>query len=87
MASRDRIDVKVRLFAQCRSLAGTGAVPVSLLGDATCEEAVNVVIERFPVLREFVGEAAFAVDGQYCRRDRALKHGDELAWIPPVSGG
>jgi molybdopterin converting factor subunit 1 len=82
------MEVEVRLFAMFRERAGSGSVTVDLPEGATVREALAAVgarhglgelIEAMPVV--------MAVNREYASRDDALSPGDELALIPPVSGG
>src|SRR6185295_19091690 len=79
--------VRVRLFATQRELAGTREVGLDLDGDATVADAWDALVARFPALapgRDFV---RFARNGAYADEATGLSEGDEVAMIPPVSGG
>lgn len=79
--------IHVRLFAIQRELAGTRAVDLEVSDGATIEDAWVALVERFPILAPGRPAIRFAVNGEYADADRALAQGDELACIPPVSGG
>jgi len=79
------MNVTVRLFAQLRTAAGTGEVPVTLAGNATAGDAARAVGERFPALD--VRGAMVAVNARYAKPSTALADGDVVALLPPVSGG
>jgi molybdopterin synthase catalytic subunit len=76
------VTVRVRLFAALRERAGSGSVEVELSEGA-------VVGDVWPALD--LGDEPpgilFAVNRAYAERDVALSDGDEVAVIPPVSGG
>ena len=74
--------VRVRLFAGLRERAGMGENEVELTEGARARD----VWELLELGAEPVG-LAYAVNRQYVDRDHALSDGDELAIIPPVSGG
>jgi molybdopterin synthase catalytic subunit len=79
--------VRARLFAVQRELAGTREVALELPEGATIADAWTSLVERFPVLapgREFL---RFARNGDYADAATPLTDGDEVAFIPPVSGG
>ena len=79
--------VRVKLFAILRELAGTSEVEIDL-ADGADVAAVRDALERdLPALAAHLGRAAFAVNQSYVKSDSALADGDELAVIPPVSGG
>jgi molybdopterin synthase catalytic subunit/molybdopterin converting factor small subunit len=81
------IRVHVRLFAMQRELAGTRQVDLELPADATIEDAWAALVERVPALSPGRPAVRFARNGEYAPATEGLADGDELACIPPVSGG
>jgi MoaE-MoaD fusion protein len=79
--------VRIRLFAMQRELAGTRGIEVALSTGATIEDAWAALVERFPVLAPGRAALRFARNGGYAPPDTPLGDGDEVAMIPPVSGG
>ena len=79
--------VRVRLFALLRDLAGTGAADLSLPDGSTAAAAAEAVAVRFPAVRDAVPRVMYAVNQEYADAGTVLSDGDELALIPPVSGG
>jgi molybdopterin converting factor subunit 1 len=76
------MQVEIRLFAGLRELAGTRAVALELREGAL----VSDVFEALDLGDEPAG-LLFAVNHAYVARDAPLTEGDEVALIPPVSGG
>jgi molybdopterin converting factor subunit 1 len=81
------VRVRVRLFALQRELAGTREVSLELAAGATVESSWAAVVERHPVLAPGRPSVRFARNGEYADPATALSDGDEIAFIPPVSGG
>lgn len=81
------IRVTVKLFAILRERAGAGEIPLDLHDGSTAADVVEAVATRFPALRPHLAAAACAVNLAYAPRSTPLADGDELALIPPVSGG
>ena len=79
--------VRVRLFAIQRELAGTRELTLELVDGATIEDAWAALVALHPVLAPGRGSVRFARNSEYADADSALADGDELACIPPVSGG
>ena len=79
--------VNVKLFAIVRERAGTSELVIHLRPGATVADAAETLVEKFPDLGPLLSRVAFAVNQNYARRETALSEGDELALIPPVSGG
>lgn len=76
------MEVTVRLFAQLRERAGTTELSLELPEGAQVKDALEQ-------LASLIGElpVVMAVNREYANRDSPLGPGDELALIPPVSGG
>jgi molybdopterin synthase catalytic subunit len=81
------VRVRVRLFAMQRELAGTREVALELPDGATIEDAWLALVERFPVLAPGRPAVRFARNSEYAAAETRLEDGDEIAMIPPVSGG
>jgi molybdopterin synthase catalytic subunit len=81
------VRVRVRLFAIQRELAGTREVPLELADSATVADAWGALVTAFPVLAPGRSSIRFARNGAYADDTTALADGDEVAMIPPVSGG
>lgn len=81
------IRVRARLFAIQRELAGRREVALELPAGADIEAAWAAIVERFPALAPGRPAIRFARNGDYADASELLADGDELAFIPPVSGG
>ena len=81
------MDVTVRLFASLREYAGSGTVALRLVDGATVADAIEQLrggaLSGLPENAPFVA----AVAREYVKTDHPLSEGDELALVPPVSGG
>ena len=81
------VRVRVRLFARQRELAGTREVSLDLAAGATVEDAWGAVAARFPAIASGRPFVRFARNGDYAEAGTTLADGDEVACIPPISGG
>ena len=79
--------VRIRLFARLRELAGTGDLTRDVGDDATASDAWGVLVREFPALADYSRNVACAVNEEYAQWSSRLKDGDEVAFLPPVSGG
>lgn len=77
----------VHLFARARELAGADAVTVTLPAGSTVAELRCGVAAQFPALAGLLTVSALAVNHDFAEDTRVLDPADELAVIPPVSGG
>lgn len=80
--------VKLLMFAGCREAVGRKELEIELPETvSTVSEAMEVVLSRFPQLQGISKSAAVAVNAEYVSGDAPVADGDEIAIIPPVSGG
>ena len=79
--------IRVRLFAMQRELAGTREVALDLPDGADVAAAWDGLVAIHPVLAPGRDSVRFARNGAYAEAATALADGDEVAMIPPVSGG
>lgn len=80
--------IQVRLFARLRELCGGNReMTVELSSDADPEGCFRAIAERYPAVLELRGHLVVAVNEEYASWTQPLTEGDEVAFIPPVSGG
>lgn len=79
--------VAVKLFAAGRDLAGSGEVVVELSPGADVGELRQVLAAQLPQLAPLAARSLVAVNAEYAQDSTLVSEGDELALIPPVSGG
>jgi molybdopterin converting factor subunit 1 len=79
--------VKVLLFGVAADRAGTRQTQVPVGDGTTLGELWPVLADRHPGLMPMRDTLAFAVNGEYARMNDKVFPGDEVAVLPPVSGG
>ena len=79
--------VTVRLFARLRDIAGAAELSREIAADATIGSVWQELVREFPDLAEYERSISTAVNADYARMNHALADGDEVAFLPPVSGG
>ena len=79
--------VRVRLFASLRETAGRSEVVLDLDAGASAEDAWRGLVAQHPALEPRRASLAAAVNRRYAAFTTPLADGDELVFIPPVSGG
>ena len=77
----------VRLFARLRELAGTAELTRELPDGSTVEALWRALACDFPSMADYERAVSCAVNEEYARLSTVLKQGDEVAFLPPVSGG
>ncbi len=79
--------INVRLFARLRDIVGAGEVSTDVPDGATVRTVWDTLTGEFPGMRVYQDSISAAVNAEYSRMDAALADDDEVAFLPPVSGG
>jgi molybdopterin converting factor subunit 1 len=79
--------VTIRLFARLREIAGAAELQRELPDPATAETAWESLATEFRGLDAYHRTVSVAVNEEYAKFSTVLRNGDEVAFLPPVSGG
>jgi molybdopterin converting factor subunit 1 len=79
--------VTVKLFARLRDIAGASELTRDVMPGATIGTVWKGLAGDFPELARYERSISSAVNADYARMDSVVHDGDEVAFLPPVSGG
>ena len=79
--------VTVRVFARLRELAGRDRWECEVPVDASVADVWRQIARDHEALAPFGSAVSCAVNTAFARKTATLKDGDEVAFLPPVSGG
>jgi molybdopterin converting factor subunit 1 len=79
--------VTVRLFARLRDLVGAGELVRDVADDATVGTVWEGLVRDHASIAVYQQSMSCAVNADFARLDTPLRDGDEVAFLPPVSGG
>lgn len=79
--------IKVKLFAVFRDVVGAREEDLELELGTTVQDLLEKYIARFPEMGRFRDHIILSVNKEYGAPGRSLKEGDEVSFLPPVSGG
>ena len=79
--------VRVRLFARLRELAGADELALDVPDAATVEEVWERLAAGHPAVAAHRRGVSAAVNAEFARMHTRVGAGDEVAFLPPVSGG
>ncbi|MGD0390507.1 MAG: MoaD/ThiS family protein [Tepidisphaeraceae bacterium] len=79
--------VRLRMFAILRERSGVSEIELELAEGATVADAIEEVGKRFASVAGLLPRTLAAVNLVFAKPGTCLDDGDELALIPPVSGG
>lgn len=77
----------VKFFAALHEMTGTRDLNLEVREGLTVGELHRDLCARFPRLADYSGSLMYSVNAEYVPADHPLGDGDEVAFIPPVSGG
>jgi len=79
--------VTVRLFARLRELAGRDELRREVAEGSTALDVWNGLAADYPALAGYTKAISVAVNEEYARLAVRVQDGDDIAFLPPVSGG
>ena len=77
----------VKFFARLRDIAGSSEMARDVAPGATIGSVWRELANEFPELANYERSISSAVNADYAKMDQVLSDGDEVAFLPPVSGG
>ncbi len=81
------INVRMLFFAHLQDVAGGHELALSLPDNATVETAAEALAGRSAGFADLLTQARAAVNAEFADAATLLHDGDEVAWMPPMSGG
>jgi molybdopterin converting factor subunit 1 len=77
----------VKLFARLREIAGAPELTRDVASGTTIAAVWHALAQEHPELAPYERSISSAVNADYAKMDQVLRDGDEVAFLPPVSGG
>jgi molybdopterin converting factor small subunit len=81
------MNVRIKLFAVAKELAGNDELLLKLPEGATIADVERAVIVAEPALAKIVPHSLWAIGTEYVAADAPVTQHADIALIPPVSGG
>jgi molybdopterin converting factor subunit 1 len=79
--------IELLFFASARDLAGTTGATLELPDGADIAALVRQAVLQYATLAPVAASARFARNEEFVPQDTPLQDGDQVAWLPPMSGG
>jgi molybdopterin converting factor subunit 1 len=79
--------VTIRLFARLRDIAKSGDLSRDVPAGSTVADVWRALVTEFPEMARYESSMSSAVNADYARMTAVVADGDEIAFLPPVSGG
>jgi molybdopterin synthase catalytic subunit len=80
-------EIHVRLFAGLHDLVGKRDLVLDMPAGATVGQLRDRLGIEYPAVQAMLSTLVCAVDEEYVPSDHVLREGDDVALIPPISGG
>ena len=81
------MQIRVKLFALMREKAGTDTIALEVPAGANLSQAIAALVRHYPMLEPYMANTRCSLHMDFVGPETSLAEGDELALIPPVSGG
>jgi molybdopterin synthase catalytic subunit/molybdopterin converting factor small subunit len=81
------MQLRILFFGVLKEMAGRTSDTLELPGEATLHDVFNHYEEQIPRLRTLSKSIAISINREFATLDSKLMDGDEIAFLPPVSGG
>ena len=82
-----RMKIKILFFASCRDIVGTKELDLEVQEGFRVRDLKRNLLEEYPRLAALNDVLSVAINAEYVDESVLLNPGDEVAFIPPVSGG
>jgi molybdopterin converting factor subunit 1 len=79
--------IKLKLFAFFRQALGASDLQYEIGSGATAKDLLDDIISKHPTLEKSRNHVVITINQQAVHPDAPLHEGDEVAILPPVSGG
>ena len=79
--------IRVLLFGQLKDIVGRNEENLELAAGTSVSELMARYSEQFPRFKPLAGSIACSVNREYAGASVVLREGDEVGFLPPVSGG
>ena len=79
--------ITVRVFARLRDIIGASEIQREWPNGSTARVVWDTLVAEHPELNQYGAVVSTAINEEYTRIDHPLADGDEIAFLPPVSGG
>jgi sulfur-carrier protein len=83
----DKISINILYFAFVKDKTGVEFDLLDLPSDTSVKSLINLILEKHPALSNIIDIIQISVNYKIVDVDTILKDGDEIAFLPPISGG
>ena len=81
------MNITLKFFARLRDLVGTNTLERQVASNITIAELIETLQAEFPQMARLMPHTAIALNQEFVDWQTQLNEGDEVAFLPPVSGG
>ncbi|MGN6347489.1 MAG: molybdopterin converting factor subunit 1 [Candidatus Nitrosocosmicus sp.] len=82
-----KISISLLYFAFIKDITGVEFDSLELPSGISVKSLIEIILEKYPHLSKIINMIQVSVNYKVVDRDTLLKEGDEVALLPPISGG
>jgi sulfur-carrier protein len=82
-----KINIVILYFAFIKDITGVKFDLLELPSDISVKGLIEIILEKYPRLSNIINMIQISVNYKIVDRDTILREGDEVALLPPISGG
>jgi molybdopterin converting factor small subunit len=79
--------IEIQMFAAARELAGRETIQVEVADAAVARDVMDAIGRQLPEINQLLPACRLAIDNCYATDDAHVSESNDVALIPPVSGG
>ena len=79
--------VKLLLFAALKDIAGRRDLEMELDDGSTLQQVTEKLASLYPEIGRMQNSVRIAINQEFADENSSLNNGDEIAFLPPMSGG
>lgn len=83
----DTLPIRIKLFAVYQEVIGQSELQLQISPGTSVGQVLDRLLQQYPALERWRSQTRFGINQDFVEADRQVQAGDEVVFVPPVSGG